>query len=195
LSGRDDVSNLRRATEPRGAEPRSRSRWHSRAHARFGGNWVERPNASVARQKSLTAAPDGLDLLWETVGRIKIGMLTSAAVDGLLVCRPMPPVEVDPSGWLGFLVAGDGALAQGVRRDPRVNLSYSDSDESVFVSIPVSFVQGTQQGKPYALSQTIALRNTVFQTTNATTACTVAAPCTPGTCLYNGPVCYPPAIQ
>ena len=67
--------------------------------------------------------------------------------------------------------------------------------ESVFVSIPVSFVQGTQQGKPYALSQTIALRNTVFQTTNATTACTVAAPCTPGTCLYNGPVCYPPAIQ
>jgi prepilin-type N-terminal cleavage/methylation domain-containing protein len=67
--------------------------------------------------------------------------------------------------------------------------------ETVRVSIPVSFVQGTQQGKPYALSQTIALRNTVFQTTSATTACTVAVPCTPGTCLFNGPVCYPPAIQ
>jgi len=67
--------------------------------------------------------------------------------------------------------------------------------ESVSVWIPVSFVQGTQQGKPYSLSQTLALRNTVYQTTNATTACTSGAPCKPGTCPYNGQVCYPPAIQ
>ena len=92
-------------------------------------------NGSVAEQKSLTTLPDGLDLLWKTVGRIKVGMLTSAGPDGLLAGRPMTTVEVDRSGWLGFLVAGDGGLAQGIRRDPRVNLSYSDAGEGVFVSI------------------------------------------------------------
>jgi general stress protein 26 len=136
MPGRDDLSNLRRAAESRGAEPCNRRRWHDRTHARLGGNWVERAmNASVAQQKSLTRAPDGLDLLWETVGRIKVGMLTSAGADGLLVGRPMTTVEIDRSGWLGFPVASDGALAQDVRRDPRVNLTYSDSDEGVYVSI------------------------------------------------------------
>ena len=69
-------------------------------------------NGSVAQQKSLTTLPEGLDLLWETVGRIKVGMLTSAGPDGLLTGRPMTTVDVDRSGWLGFLVASDGALAQ-----------------------------------------------------------------------------------
>ena len=92
-------------------------------------------NGSVAQQKSPTTLPEALDLLWETVGRIKIGMLTSAGPDGLLAGRPMTTVEVDRSGWLGFLVASDGALAQAVRRDPRINLSYSDAGVGVFVSI------------------------------------------------------------
>jgi general stress protein 26 len=136
MAERDDVSSLCRAPESRGAEARGRSRWHSRTHARLGRHWVDRAmNASVAQQESLTTVPDSLGVLWETVGRIKVGMLTSAGPDGLLAGRPMTTVEVDRSGWLGFLVASDGALAQGVRRDPRVNLSYSDAGVGVFVSI------------------------------------------------------------
>ena len=67
--------------------------------------------------------------------------------------------------------------------------------ETVGVSLPVSFARGTQQGQLYSLSQTLALRNSVYQTTSATTACTSVAPCLPGACPFNGPVCYPPAIQ
>jgi prepilin-type N-terminal cleavage/methylation domain-containing protein len=69
--------------------------------------------------------------------------------------------------------------------------------ETISATIPISFQQGTQFGAPYTLAQTLALRNGVYQTTNATTAClTVNSTCVQGTCLYNtGKTCYPPAIQ
>jgi prepilin-type N-terminal cleavage/methylation domain-containing protein len=67
--------------------------------------------------------------------------------------------------------------------------------ETVSVTIPVSFKQGTQFGVPYTVAETLALRNGVYQTTNTTTPCTTTIPCIPGSCPFAGATCYPPAIQ
>ncbi|HEV7133374.1 MAG TPA: type II secretion system protein [Gaiellaceae bacterium] len=69
--------------------------------------------------------------------------------------------------------------------------------EAITVNIPVSFKTSTF-GAPYALSQTLALRNAVYQTTSAATACPTTASnstCVTGTCPASGPSCYPPVIQ
>jgi prepilin-type N-terminal cleavage/methylation domain-containing protein len=67
--------------------------------------------------------------------------------------------------------------------------------ETVSVTIPVSFKQGTQFGVPYTVAQTLALRNGVYQTTNTSTPCTTTIPCLAGSCPFAGVTCYPPAIQ
>jgi type II secretory pathway pseudopilin PulG len=73
--------------------------------------------------------------------------------------------------------------------------------ETISVTIPISFKQGGQFGTAYTVAQTLALRNGVYQTTGATTACFVTttnstSPCLPGTCPDSGSAtCYPPVIQ
>jgi type II secretory pathway pseudopilin PulG len=69
--------------------------------------------------------------------------------------------------------------------------------QTVGVTVPVSFKQQTF-GAPYTLAQSIAVRNTVWAVTNATTPCPSSnnTTCTFGPCSSN-PVktCYPPQIQ
>jgi len=69
---------------------------------------------------------------------------------------------------------------------------------TIAVTMPVSYKTATY-GVTYNLSQTLALRNGVYQTTNATTACPSTAnnsTCLAGTCPANtASVCYPPVIQ
>jgi Tfp pilus assembly protein PilW len=65
------------------------------------------------------------------------------------------------------------------------------------VSLPVSFKTSTY-GAPYTLTQTLALRNAVYQPTSATTQCPATAnntTCLPGSCPGSGPACYLPVIQ
>jgi Tfp pilus assembly protein PilW len=70
--------------------------------------------------------------------------------------------------------------------------------QTVDLDIPVSLQQGTA-GRPFRLTERIALRNTVWSTT-ASTSCSVAAPCTPGPCDYvdvagAAQPCYPPVLS
>jgi len=69
--------------------------------------------------------------------------------------------------------------------------------QTIALSVPISFKTSTF-GAPYTLSQTLALRNAVYQTSSATTACPTTAnntTCVTGTCPASGPTCYPPVIQ
>jgi type II secretory pathway pseudopilin PulG len=68
--------------------------------------------------------------------------------------------------------------------------------QTVNVTLPVSYKEQTY-GAPYTLGQTITLRNTVRQSTNATTSCPNTAnntTCTFGLCP-TGITCYPPVIK
>jgi len=63
------------------------------------------------------------------------------------------------------------------------------------VTLPVSYKTGTF-GAPYTLSETLALRNSVYRSSSA--ACPSTAnntTCLPGTCPGTGGACYPPVIQ
>jgi prepilin-type N-terminal cleavage/methylation domain-containing protein len=62
------------------------------------------------------------------------------------------------------------------------------------VSLPISFKTLTY-GAPYTLSQTLALRNAVYQGTSDKCPAVKNQTCLPGTCPGSGPACYPPVIQ
>jgi prepilin-type N-terminal cleavage/methylation domain-containing protein len=67
--------------------------------------------------------------------------------------------------------------------------------QTVSVTLPVSFKQATF-GTPYTLAQTLTVRNTVRQVTNATTSCPNTVnntTCTFGLCPSG--TCYPPVIK
>jgi prepilin-type N-terminal cleavage/methylation domain-containing protein len=69
--------------------------------------------------------------------------------------------------------------------------------QTITVTLPVTYQQGTY-GAPFTLGQTLVLRNTVYNTTNATTPCPATAQnatCAWGICPFNGPACYVPVIQ
>jgi hypothetical protein len=71
------------------------------------------------------------------------------------------------------------------------------SRQTVSVSVPISYAQSVY-GQSYTLGQDLVLRNTVYQTTGAATACPVSAnntTCTYGLCPFGGSACYPPVIQ
>jgi prepilin-type N-terminal cleavage/methylation domain-containing protein len=69
---------------------------------------------------------------------------------------------------------------------------------TIAINLPVSYKTGTY-GVTYTLSQTLALRNGVYQTTSTTTPCPTGSnntTCLSGTCPANtASVCYPPVIQ
>jgi hypothetical protein len=63
--------------------------------------------------------------------------------------------------------------------------------------VPISYAQSVY-GQSYTLGQDLVLRNTVYQTTGAATACPASAnntTCTYGLCPFGGGACYPPVIQ
>jgi prepilin-type N-terminal cleavage/methylation domain-containing protein len=70
--------------------------------------------------------------------------------------------------------------------------------QTIQATVAVSLQSG-QAGAPYALAQTLALRNAVYQSTDASTSCPATADnttCATGTCPSGtGTSCYPPVIQ
>jgi Tfp pilus assembly protein PilW len=64
--------------------------------------------------------------------------------------------------------------------------------QTVTVDLPINPKSGTT-GRPYDLTQTIALRNTVWTTSSTPVNCAAAAPCTFGLCTAVG--CYAPLIS
>jgi hypothetical protein len=71
-----------------------------------------------------------------------------------------------------------------------------EQKQTIGFTFPVSFQQSTY-GAQYTLSQSLVLRNGVYQTTNSTTSCstTISTICTATLCPFNGATCYPPVIQ
>lgn len=71
-----------------------------------------------------------------------------------------------------------------------------EQKQTIGFTFPVSFQQSTY-GAQYTLSQSLVLRNGVYQTTNSTTSCstTNSTICTATLCPFNGATCYPPVIQ
>ncbi|HXY80459.1 MAG TPA: type II secretion system protein [Gaiellaceae bacterium] len=63
-------------------------------------------------------------------------------------------------------------------------------------TMTVSLQSGTA-GVPYTLAEALTLRNSVYQTTGSSTACSTSdnTVCTRAICPFSGAACYPPVIQ
>ena len=80
----------------------------------------------------LQSNPD-LSLVCEMIEDISIAMLTNKDDRGALTSRPMSPLEIDKQGVLWFFI--DDRTAASGEQLKLVNLSFSDEERSIYVSI------------------------------------------------------------
>lgn len=83
---------------------------------------------------------DAFEKLAELVKDIDIAMLTTVNQDGSLHSRPMGTQEMQ-DGVIWFMLKDDSQVASEVRRDPRVNVSYANSNTWVSVSGDATIVR------------------------------------------------------
>ena len=91
----------------------------------------------MTKSSAGTIEPAGRDAqheLWKRLADLRVAMLTTRDVDGAPIARPVRPVQVD-DGELWVFTAMDGGIAQAIRGDPQVHVSFVDQDEDLFVSL------------------------------------------------------------
>ena len=77
----------------------------------------------------------GTEKLWEKIKDIKFGMLTVIGEDGVLASRPLTTQQTEFDGVLWFLVSKHPSWVPFLQRDDRVNMSYAEPNDSLFVSV------------------------------------------------------------
>ncbi|RKN50832.1 pyridoxamine 5'-phosphate oxidase family protein [Micromonospora endolithica] len=83
----------------------------------------------------------------ELVRQARICMLTTTAVDGRTVSRPMGLQEADFDGDLWFFAYADSAKVRQIRVNPEVNVSFSDQKHNAWVSMSGTAREGFDRSK------------------------------------------------
>lgn len=75
--------------------------------------------------------------LWDLIKDIRFGMLTHRHHDGMLHSHPLTTQNksLDQGSVLYFFIFEKSALANGLRQDGNVNVSYASPDDDRYVSI------------------------------------------------------------
>jgi general stress protein 26 len=82
-----------------------------------------------------SADPKAFAKLKEMVTDIDIAMVTSVTVEGGLRSRPLVTREFEEDGVLWFFVADDSSLAEDLREEHAVNVSYAEPKSHRYVSV------------------------------------------------------------
>jgi len=78
---------------------------------------------------------EGLQKLRDLMKDIKFGMLVTAHEGASFRSRPMTLLQTEPNGDMWFLTGKNSSIAEDIGSDSRVNVSFTDSEKSIFVSI------------------------------------------------------------
>ncbi|MEV4822839.1 pyridoxamine 5'-phosphate oxidase family protein [Micromonospora sp. NPDC049275] len=78
----------------------------------------------------------------ELVRAARICMLTTIALDGRQVSRPMGLQEAEFDGDLWFFAYADSAKARQIRVNPEVNVAFSDQKHNAWVSVSGTASEG-----------------------------------------------------
>ena len=78
---------------------------------------------------------------------IRIAMFTTIDEHGFLVSHPMTSQDIDDAGYLWFFTSDQSAVWRQVGANNHVNVSYSDIENSVYVSVSGHAEQSRDQGK------------------------------------------------
>jgi len=85
---------------------------------------------------TLTAtSTQDIDHLAKLIRGIRIAMMTTVCKDGSLCSRPMTIVNPDFDGGLWFFTKVDSATTGSVEEEGQVNVTYENSQESIYVSL------------------------------------------------------------
>lgn len=66
---------------------------------------------------------------------VKFGMFTTINPDNTLSSRPMTSQQVDDQGQMWFFTSDENAFATSLAAEPSVNVTFSDPDNSLYVSV------------------------------------------------------------
>ncbi|MGK5518994.1 pyridoxamine 5'-phosphate oxidase family protein [Micromonospora sp. URMC 107] len=94
-----------------------------------------------------TSAAEARRRVTELVREARICMLTTTAVDGRMVSRPMGLQEAEFDGDLWFFAYADSAKVRQIRVNPEVNVSFSDSRRNAWVSVSGTAREGYDRAK------------------------------------------------
>jgi general stress protein 26 len=78
---------------------------------------------------------DGVRKVAELIKGIKFAMMTTVSDDGRLYSRPMTTQETEFDGDVWFFTADDTEKVRDLKAMAQVNLAYSKSDSSAYVSV------------------------------------------------------------
>jgi general stress protein 26 len=76
-----------------------------------------------------------LKTLRDKIGDVKFGMLTTLDPDGKLSSRPMTSQQLDDVGQIWFFTSDKSDFVRHLPAHPEVNVSFSEPDDSLYVSI------------------------------------------------------------
>jgi len=82
-----------------------------------------------------TQATADLRKLGELIEDIEVAMLTTHAIDGSIVSRPIQTLQFDPNGDLYFFTAADSGKVDELIAHSDVNLSYAHPSKQRYVSV------------------------------------------------------------
>lgn len=81
------------------------------------------------------ASSDQLKDLREKIKDVRFGMFTTLDPDGKLTSRPMTSQQLDDDGNMWFFTSDVTDFVRHLSDHPNVNISFSDLEDSLFVSI------------------------------------------------------------
>ncbi|MDB5960292.1 MAG: hypothetical protein JWP59_1586, partial [Massilia sp.] len=73
--------------------------------------------------------------LSDKIKSVRFGMFTTVDQYGHLISQPMTNQEVDADGALWFFTSSNTDLWQNIASNPKVNVSFAEPEDSVYVSI------------------------------------------------------------
>ena len=76
-----------------------------------------------------------LQQLRDKISDVRFGMLTTQDPDGKLSSRPMTSQQVDDAGQIWFFTSDKTDFVRHLSEHPAINVSFSDPDDSLYVSI------------------------------------------------------------
>lgn len=94
-----------------------------------------------------TSAAESRVRITELARAARICMLTTIALDGRQVSRPMGLQEVEFDGDLWFFAHADSAKVRQLRVNPEVNVAFSDQKHHAWVSISGTATEGFDRAR------------------------------------------------
>ncbi|MET8351367.1 MULTISPECIES: pyridoxamine 5'-phosphate oxidase family protein [unclassified Micromonospora] len=94
-----------------------------------------------------TSAAEARVRVTELVRAARICMLTTIALDGRQVSRPMGLQEAEFDGDLWFFAHADSAKIRQIRVNPEVNVAFSDQGHNAWVSVSGTATEGFDRAR------------------------------------------------